>query len=140
MRLTVGQLIAIGQSGALAKLARQDFPAVAAFRLSRLIAVLEPEIANALQARFKLFTDENSEPLAGAPGQRTIRLDAIPAFQAALAPLLEEQVEVNVTPLALDELPSAQLSAADVLALGPLLKEPAADAVKGLPLPFGKKK
>jgi hypothetical protein len=132
--LTVRQLIMMGDSGALAKLAAQDFPAVTAYRISRIISMVQPEIARAMKSRQSLFTDDNSTSMPSlGSGGRQVKPEKMEAFMAALNPLLDEKVEVSVTPLSFDDdLAGAKFSARDIEALGPLLRKPveAVPAVK----------
>src|SRR6185312_4724017 len=113
--VTVGDLIAMQTSGALQKLASQDFPAVVAYRINRLMAALRPEIAQALQAQAKLFTEENSEAVKGSDGARTIKPDHLAAYLEQMKPLLAEKVKLAVAPLNFQtDLAGAKLSASDI--------------------------
>lgn len=123
LTITVGQLINIGQSTVLANLSSQQFPAVTAFRLHRLIETLKPDVDRALKARSDLFTKENSVEMKDGPaGSRTIKPDSLAAFQTSLEALAQEKVVLLITPLSIDaDLAGAKLSAKDIDDLGPLL-------------------
>ena len=124
--ITIGQLIQIGQSGVLLmKLAHQDFPALTAFRLSRLIAIVQPEIQRAFDARSKLFTAENSTSAPDNPANKTVKPEFQDQVKKELDVLAAGKIDLPVSPLSPEEdLPGAKLSAQDILDLGPLLKEP----------------
>lgn len=121
--VTVGQLIEIANGNVLAKLADQDLPVLTAYRLSRLIAVVAPELTRALKAKTDLFTDANSVPVPNIPGTRSIKPEFMSAFEKSYTPLMAEKVVIAVSPLTLEtDLAGVRMSAHDITSLGQLLK------------------
>lgn len=121
VKLTVAQLIALGQSDTFAKLSNQDFPAVTAFRIKRLIDAVTPEITRATKARLDLFTDKNSD--LKESGVRIIKADKMEEFLKQQTPLMAEVVTITAAPLSMEnDLTGAKFSARDIEALGPLLR------------------
>lgn len=121
MKITAQRLLSIADSGVLAKLSAQDISPIGAYRLGRLMAVVEPEAMRVQAARNKLITPENSTEEAG---RRQVRPECVEAFMAAVTPLLAEEIEISVKPVFLADLEGAKVSTGDLLLLGELVAEP----------------
>lgn len=121
MKITAEKLLTIGDSRVLNDLAEQKLPALGAYRLSRLSAVVLPECARIQQARNALLTPETAVEIS--PGTWQLRPECMEAFSAAITPLLSEEIEINSKPLTLADLAGASISANAIAALGCLLEE-----------------
>jgi hypothetical protein len=122
MKLTVKELLRCADSGVLAALSAQRLPVVSAFKISRLIRILQPEALAAQAQRNALFTDQNSVQIEGAPpGVRSIKPDCMDDFGSMIGPLLAVEIDIPIDPLTMDDLSGAVLSALEFDALGPLV-------------------
>lgn len=127
MTLTAKQLLTLADSGTIGRIGSQDgFTPRGSLRIGRLFAALTPECIRIQKVRNAAFTDDNSVPVTGSPGSRiaktAIHQDAI---EESLAEMLAEQIELEISPLTLDDLKGGKLTPADVTALGTLLIEKA---------------
>ena len=121
--LTVGQVLHLGEEGALGKLAQQDFPVATAFRIRRMIDIIRPEMDRAIKARAGIWTDKNST--LQADGSRIAKPESLAALNAEWGKLSVESITLQIAPIDLEgDLPGVKLSALDIEALGPLLKQP----------------
>lgn len=123
MTLTVSQIL--NAAPVLRALSTQKLPAMAALHVHRLAQRLNQECIAASKARDALLTDENSILLSN--GGRNVKPGFVVQFLAE--PLFGEKVDVSpgVKPLTIEDLSAAQLSPAEIAALGPLFvdEEPA---------------
>ena len=120
MTLTIRELLIAVDSGALRRLAAQPIPAVGAWRLRRLLRLLEAEYGAAATARIGLMTDENSIPVNGGQG-RKVRDEYVAAFEAD--PVFAETVTINAEPIPVAMLEGATISASDMELIAPLLQD-----------------
>ena len=119
MTLTVAQLLALADSGALHAVAEAAIPAATGWRLQRLPAALGPELQRATAARFALLTDDNSVSVGHL--QRRLNAGREGEYLAALQPLLAETVEIAAAPLDRAGIEGARFTAAQLAALEPIL-------------------
>jgi len=115
IEVTVGELVAL--SPALKRVMEVKLPVKAAYRLSRIAAKFTPEIRTFEEARLSIFQELGTE-VEKKPGFFEIkdpekREDMIERVEA----LYKEKVKVDAEPVPLDMLGTAELSAADLLAL-----------------------
>jgi hypothetical protein len=108
---------ALGFRPALVNVMQAKLPAKAAYRLSRIAAKLSPELEEYEKQRYELFKQFGTES-EDKPGAYEVKgEESLKALQDALEPLLDEQVKIDVEPLAADMLGDAELTAADLLML-----------------------
>jgi hypothetical protein len=119
IRVSVKELLLAYESGALGKLMQQDIPVAGTWKLARLIRRIDSEYKDASAAKLKLFTDEMSSEVS--PGVRTIKPDRIEEFNTN--PLFSKVIEIDADQLTWEDLAGAKLSAADLINLGPLVRE-----------------
>jgi hypothetical protein len=114
LKLTTMQLINAGP--VMRQLVRQKTTGLAALRIMRLVAKLNPELRAAEEARNTLATPENSVEIEG--GLRQIRPACLAAFLAS--PLFTENLDIDALPLRPADIAEAHLSVEDLELLGPL--------------------
>ena len=121
MTLTVRELLIAVDSGALKRLAEQPIPVTGAWRLRRVLRLLEAEYASAHAARMALFTDENSVPINGNQG-RMVKPECVADFEAS--PLLTETVDIDAKPISVaHDLAGATITVADLGLIAPILSD-----------------
>lgn len=113
MTITVLQLLTAVPS--LRDLAAQPHKGLVAFKIRRLLNILQPDIAAATHAKDILFTETNSVPLGSG---RELRPECVASVLAD--PLFGTPLEVQVVPLRPEDLMNATISPASLEALGPL--------------------
>lgn len=118
MILTVKDILVAVECGALKRLAAQPIPAVGAWRLRRILRLLEAEYGAAAQARLDLMTDENSMPVNGGKG-RMVKEEFVAAFQAD--PVFSQTVTIDAEPIPVAMLDGATISASDMELISPML-------------------
>jgi hypothetical protein len=128
MRLTVKQILAIGDTGALSALANQfndpmrAFSVLGQFTLDRAWRILGPEIIAAQQRRNVLITKDNSVEVR--PGVRQITdPDKLAEFAATVGPMMDEELDLAVNQFRLSDLDGIRLSSVELAALFPLIAE-----------------
>lgn len=120
MTLTVRDILIAVDSGALKRLAQQPIPATGAWKLRRILRLLEAEYSAANAARLALMTEDNSIPVNGGQG-RMVKPECAAAFEAD--PVFAQTVELNADPISLESLAGATISAADMDLIAPVLAE-----------------
>ncbi len=124
MKFTTSQILSIADSNVLSKLASQDLAPLAAYRINRICSILGPEAQRIQQVRNSLITADNSVVLDEDQGIRQIRPECAEDFFKALQPLLAEEIDLNITPISLEDIAGAKISAQSIAVLGPLLASP----------------
>jgi len=129
MDLTISEIISA--STVLQKLGTKELPARSAYRLARLLSAVDDVLKPWHDQRRRLVqmygVERPATIIEKRNGADDVVLEVIPGsngwnvFQQELKTLLSETVNIAVTPLSLDDLPS--VSAADVLALGNLVED-----------------
>lgn len=129
---TLGALV--DAEAALQRLAQQKLPAQSAYRLAKLCKAVAEETKIFTDRRVELIKEVGvSRPATAAEQARgeTTMLEVAPPHMAGFLAQLGEMASVPVTlsvdPLDLLSLGSVELSAADLLALGPLVADPKED-------------
>ena len=120
--MTVRQILAAFETGALDRLVVQPMPAAAAWKLTRILRCLRAEYGEAAAARNSLITEDNSVPVTGQPGARAVKPSCLAEFQAN--PLFGCEVQIEAESISLADIP--QISVSDLEVLEPLIT----DAVK----------
>jgi hypothetical protein len=126
---TLGQLVEA--DAALQRLATLKSPCATAYRLAKLCKVVSDETRLFYQQRLALIQEHGTErpatPEEAARGETTmwqVKPDQMAAYVGKLQPLAAEPVTLAVQPLELQGLGAIEVSAAELLALGPLLADP----------------
>lgn len=121
MQFTVGELMQSFRalSAILGAEENKKIPAVAAYRISRLLKRLEPEFSVAEERRVALVKEFSEEK----EGKFEVPMEKVVAFSEKYAPILGEKVEVDVKPLKLADFEHCKASAGDMLALDKLIEE-----------------
>ena len=120
MILTVKEILIAVDSGALKRLAGQPIPAVGAWKLRRVLRLLEAEYGAAAAARIGLMTDENSIPVNGGAA-RMVRPEFAAAFEAD--PVFAQTVTIDAEPIPVAMLEGSTISASDMELIAPLLQD-----------------
>lgn len=122
---TLGQLV--NAEPALTRVSAERLPAKTAYQVAKLLRLCGVEIAHFNTQRQALFaelgverpaTDDEQKANSGAT-VREIPPASIPAFHQRLQAVADVAVEIGATPVPIDTL--GTISAADILALGPLV-------------------
>jgi hypothetical protein len=120
MILTVREILIAVDSGALKRLAQQPIPAVGAWRLRRILRLLEAEYGAASAARIGLMTEENSMPVNGGAA-RMVKPEFAAAFEAD--PVFAQTIQIDAEPIPVAMLEGSTLSASDMELIAPLIQE-----------------
>jgi hypothetical protein len=104
----------IEAEGALHKLMNTPLPAAVAFRLKRVIRVVQPELQAYEEQRLKLVHELGEK---GEDGRTIVTTENMPAFNEQLEALWAEEVELNFKPMLIGDLGNTAVTAADLLAL-----------------------
>ena len=117
--------IAIGKfrvaQDALSKLLTAELPVKIAFRLSRLYKVAQENLTAVEEQRVKLVSKYGKK--VGDSEDMEVLPENLEKFQEELLSLLEEEIEVDYEPVGLDDLGDIKLTAVEMAALEPFLKE-----------------
>ena len=113
---TLGQLVSA--EPALAELAKQRLPAKVAYQIARLSRKAGEETKHFHDSRDAAIKELGEEK----DGQVVVKPSNIGAFVLRLNELASIEVELDAQPVAIEAL--GDISAADLLALGPLVAEP----------------
>ena len=118
MKTTLNQLL--NCRGSLAKLAQKDVPIRVAFRLSKLIKMVEKELVSFEEMRAKLLAKYEIPP-----GGKIEDQEKQEKFNKEFIELLNMEVELDFEPVLLSELGTGEinLSTFDIAVLVPFLKE-----------------
>jgi len=119
MTLTVRDILIAVDSGALKRLAAQPIPAMGAWKLRRILRLLEAEYGAAAAARMVLMTDDNSLSVNDGAG-RMVKPEFAAAFEAD--PVFAQTVKLDCEPLPVDLLAGATISTSDMELIAPLLQ------------------
>lgn len=123
--LSVHKLLELQQ--ALQKLAGLPFPANIALRIGRLILKLNPEFEAVNQQRVKLCRQFGEEK----DGKFIFPPEKAPKFEAAIQPLLEETIAIEVEPLEMWMFDGIkQLTPLDMMALEPFIQNKPQEPVR----------
>lgn len=119
MVLTVRDILVAVDSGALKRLAAQTIPVMGAWKLRRILRLLEAEYGAAAAARMALMTPENSLSVNDGKG-RVVKPEFLAAFSAD--PLFAQTVTLDCEPLQVELLAGATISTSDMELIAPLLQ------------------
>jgi hypothetical protein len=118
MTITVKEILLAVDSGALKRLAGQPIPAMGAWKLRRILRLLEAEYGAAAAARVALMTDENSLSVNDGAA-RMVKPEFAAAFEADS--VFAQIVTLDCEPLPVDLLAGATISASDMELISALL-------------------
>ncbi len=110
--MKLGQLI--NAKDAFEELVNTPLPAAVAYRLQRVARVVQPEFRSFEELRVKLVHELGEK---GEDGATVVTAKNMPAFNEQVAALLNEDVELNFKPLAIEDLGDTAVTAADLLLL-----------------------
>lgn len=99
---------------ALHKLMNTPLPAAVAFRLKRVVRVVQPELQAYEEQRLKLVHEFGEK---GEDGRTIVTPANMPAFTEQIEALFNVDIEVNFKPLPIADLGDTAVTAADLLAL-----------------------
>lgn len=116
MRVTINQVIR--STEALNALAVSKQPVKIAWRISRVLRMLEPEVKAFNEARLGLI-NQHAEVIED---QFRVAPEKVSVFTTALQALLDEEIELAITPIEIDAL-SGDITAQDIASLEWLLVE-----------------
>jgi hypothetical protein len=107
---------------AFQKIMNTDLPAKTAFRLSRIAKIVD-EIYIQIEATRNKLVQKYGAP-AGKTGNIIVKPENVATFQQEFSELLsDETIELDVKPIKLEVLEEIKLTALDMLALEPFVKE-----------------
>lgn len=120
MQITLAQIRASVETGALARLAGQKLPIKLSYWIgNRLLPSVQREFDTTEKARVELVQKHGTQDEAG---NWSVKTEAFAAFATEFNELLSESVTVNCRAYTLDELPdSFEITPADMRALGWLI-------------------
>lgn len=104
----------IDAESALHRLMNTPLPAAVAFRIQRVIRVVQPELQSYEEQRLKLVHELGEK---GEDGRTIVTPENMPAFNEQLEALWAEEVELHYKPLPIKDLGNTAVTAADLLAL-----------------------
>lgn len=105
----------IDAQDALHRLANAPLPAGVAFRLKRVLRVVNPELQAYEEARVKLAASFGE--LSEDGRQYIVPAEKMPAFNTELDALVNEEVALNFQPLHIKDLGDTAVTAVDLMAL-----------------------
>jgi len=105
----------IDAQDALHRLSHAPLPAAVAFRLKRVLRVVQPELQTYEEARVKLASSFGKISEDGS--QYIVPPEKRPMFNEELEALWNEEVDLNFQPLRIEDLGDTAVTAADLLAL-----------------------
>ena len=105
----------IEAQNALHHLSNAPLPAAVAFRLKRVLRVVNPELQAYEEARVKLAASFGE--LSEDGRQYIIPTEKMPAFNAEFEALRNEEVTLNYQPLRIEDLGDTVVTAVDLMAL-----------------------
>lgn len=116
MKTTIKQVIT--SSEALNSLMASKQPVKVAWRIARIVRLLEPELKAYEEARMKVIKQYGE-----IDGDKfSVTAENVPAFNDALAALLTEEIDLATEPIRIDDL-DGSISAQDLVALEWVLTE-----------------
>ncbi len=104
----------IEAESALHKLMNTPLPAAVAFRLKRVVRVVQPELQAYEEQRLKLVYELGEKD---EKGQTIVTPENLPAFTEQIEALFNEEVELNYKPLPIKDLGDTAVTTADLLLL-----------------------
>jgi hypothetical protein len=119
MTITVKDILVAVDSGALKRLAAQPIPAMGAWKLRRILRLLEAEYGAAAAARVALMTDTNSLSVNDGAA-RMVKPEFAAAFEADA--VFAQIVTLDCEALPVDLLAGATISTSDMELIAPLLQ------------------
>jgi hypothetical protein len=117
---TVGQLVAADETKALERFGARGLPPKVAYTAAKLLALVRRELKVYREVHNKLVKQYGEEIPPGS-GTFQVRAAEFATFAAALTDVLDAPVEINWTPIALEDLGGDPLRADDLVALDPFL-------------------
>ena len=115
--ILLGDLVGSGQP--LNDLLRKPLKPLVAFRLSQVARVVGEKLEDFDKARQPVFEKFGKE----VDGQIVVGKDKIEKFAEEYNPILAEPVDIDLPEITIADLGDAEISAADLMALGWLIKE-----------------
>lgn len=117
MRLKLAQLLAMQQP--LRDLMQQQMPAKAAFRMTRIARQVDQELQTVEEQRVELikkFGEQSEE------GGWQVKPENVTVFQSEYQDMLDEEVDLDVSPIPAEMLEDAHMTPAALGAIEPLLE------------------
>lgn len=117
-KVTLSELV--NMQGALRKLVVAELPAKLAYRLAKLLKILEPEFTSYEETRRKLvekYGDKKEDGNIQVPPEK------LNDFFGEINEVLKEEVEITFFPFTVDELAKVELTVQDIVAIERLLVE-----------------
>jgi len=111
---------------ALSNLIQKDLPVKAAYRLGKLAKKAESLLKDIEVHRLQLiekYGEEVKPEQEGEASYKAVLPPKQPEFEKEMTALLDEPAEIDYEPMSLDMLGSLQISASELVALEPFLKE-----------------
>lgn len=121
MELTLGQIQ--DMKDALRRLSEERIPLKTAFKLNKLINVVDDNLQIIEDQRIKLVNKLGTEDKDGSVSIDAKDTNAIQTFQKEYMELMDEKIELDFDLLVISELPDVKLSTQDMLKLASLFKE-----------------
>lgn len=117
----------VNSVGILQRLAQMDFKAKTSWQISKLLTNAEKEIQSFNEARMKVVQkygekDANGELITNEEGNCQIPAEVGNDFANEINELLMAEVELNVSPIAIEDLDAADFKPAEMVMLEPFLK------------------
>jgi hypothetical protein len=125
MKITLGELKA-AISG-LNKIVVATLSIKVSYRLSKMITIINNELAHEEQLRQKLVTQYGEKD---DKGNIQVKKENATKFYEDYRKLLEEEVKLNIQSIKLSEIQDVKISAMDILALGKLLEDDVSEPKK----------
>ena len=116
----------LNSAGVLQRLTTIDFKAKTSWQLYKLISAAEKEIGTFQDTRMKVVQkyaekDENGEPIVNE-NEYKIAEGQMDAFTNEINELLMSEVELNVSPIPLEDLDAADFKPTEMVIMEPFLK------------------
>lgn len=107
----------------LGRLSMEKLPLKVAFKLSKVIKAIDEHLTDINTQRENLFKDLAIEGKDDQEGQLVIPPENVDEFNKQWGELLGVEVELNLIPIAFDDLPDVQLSSQDMLKLSQIFED-----------------
>lgn len=116
MKLKISQIVTMQQP--IQKLMQENMPIKAAYRLSRIANIIDQEMQTIEQKRAELvkkYGEDNGE------GNYKVKPENLTIFYNEYQNLLDEEVDLNISPIQIEMLENTKMSPAAINALEPIL-------------------
>lgn len=119
--MTVAEVVQAKQ--ALVDILAEKMPVDTAYRLVKIVKIINNEMETYDQVRGKLFK-EMGEDVKDRPGERAIKEENMEEFQKQIKELLDKKFEVAMEPIKLADLGEKfEVKPATIMLLGPIIKD-----------------